>query len=172
MSHLTPEQRFWAKVNRQGPINPILKTPCWLWTHGVDSRGYGKFDNRQWGTWLAHRNAWAFTYGKPPEGLLDHHHMCPKRCVRPSHLREVTHKQNMENITGPQCNNRARSRGVRWHKGAWEAVVRHRGRYYYLGRFPSKDDAELAARVKRNQLFTHNDSDRELLRLGERRGTR
>lgn len=164
---MTPAERFWAKVNKQGPINPVLGTRCWLWTACVDGRGYGKFDNRVFGTWQAHRNAWAFVHGAPPTGLVDHHRHCPKICVNPDHLRPVTHKQNMENLAGERRNSRSQVRGVRWHRGAWEAVVRHNHHTYYLGRYASKGAAELAAVTKRNQLFTHNDADQEM-RCGNR----
>ncbi len=35
--------RFEAKVDKSGPVSPILGSPCWLWTGATDVRGYGKF---------------------------------------------------------------------------------------------------------------------------------
>ena len=37
--------RFWAKVNKDGPIpahHPELG-PCWIWTAATDPKGYGRF---------------------------------------------------------------------------------------------------------------------------------
>lgn len=36
-------KRFWAKVDKNGPIHPVLKTRCWLWTAGTNGNGYGLF---------------------------------------------------------------------------------------------------------------------------------
>src|SRR5438128_11296357 len=31
-AHVRPaSQRFWEKINKNGPIHPIIGTPCWLW---------------------------------------------------------------------------------------------------------------------------------------------
>ena len=41
---LTPEQRFWAKVNKNGPV-PAAKPelgPCWAWKP-AKAGGYGRF---------------------------------------------------------------------------------------------------------------------------------
>lgn len=41
----TLEERFWSKVDRNGPVpehRPDLG-PCWLWTAYVDAHGYGVF---------------------------------------------------------------------------------------------------------------------------------
>ena len=60
---LSPEQRFWARVDDRGE--------CWLWIgalHCGGKSGYG------WtGSKLAHRAAFEFTHGRIPDGLqLDH----------------------------------------------------------------------------------------------------
>jgi len=41
----TLEDRFWAKVDKNGPVpahRPELG-PCWIWTAARFKRGYGKF---------------------------------------------------------------------------------------------------------------------------------
>ncbi len=35
--------RFEAKVDKAGPVSPILGSPCWPWTGATDARGYPKF---------------------------------------------------------------------------------------------------------------------------------
>src|SRR5690242_17042798 len=40
---LDPEQRFWARVNKNGPVHPVLGTACWLWEGNKGRGGYGRF---------------------------------------------------------------------------------------------------------------------------------
>jgi len=83
----TLSERFWSKVNKQGPTMPHMKTCCWTWL-GCTALGYGQI-------WLdgkmkrAHRVAWFLIFGKYPEpyGL---HHCDNSLCVRPSHVYEGT----------------------------------------------------------------------------------
>lgn len=100
-----PEERFWAKVNKNGPLperRPELG-PCWLWiAHLI--KGYGRFSlgSHEAGNVQAHRYAWELLIGPIPEGLtLDH--LCRNRaCVKvvadehgPAHLEPVTHAENL-----------------------------------------------------------------------------
>ncbi|MGO2634644.1 MAG: hypothetical protein ACTH9H_12945, partial [Galactobacter sp.] len=91
--------------------------------------------------------------------------MCHNRaCVNVDHLRVVTNKQNSENRSDSQKNNTSGFRGVtksRPSSNKWIAQVRHRGRRIYLGTFADIAEAAAAARLKRVELFTHNDIDRE-----------
>jgi hypothetical protein len=92
----TPEQRFWAKVDRAGPLpeyRPELG-PCWLWTAGLNQAGYSVFwiDGR---SIQGHIYAWRLENGIAPPGKeLDHLCRSPS-CVRPSHLEPVTHLENV-----------------------------------------------------------------------------
>ena len=86
------DERFWAKVDKDGPIPdyaPQLGN-CWLWTSTTSTKGYGRFylNGR---TVTAHR----YAYGDIPDGLvLDH--LCRVRpCVRRSHLEPVTETVNI-----------------------------------------------------------------------------
>lgn len=86
-------ERFEANVNRSGPVpahRPELG-PCWLWTGGQHSKGYGKFD----GTLLAHRVAYELFVGPIATGLqIDH--LCRNHiCVNPTHLEPVTQRENI-----------------------------------------------------------------------------
>lgn len=79
--------RFWLKV---WPIGD-----CWEWRAYRNRRGYGEFRLRPGHTILAHRYAFQLAKGPIPEGLeLDHRCKNP-RCVRPSHLEAVTHRENL-----------------------------------------------------------------------------
>lgn len=93
-------ERFWAKVNKDGPSAPIswdgapLPGMCWLWEGAADAIGYGKFNP---GARLigAHRYSYQSMVGAIPAGLyLDH--LCRNpRCVNPDHLEPVTHAENV-----------------------------------------------------------------------------
>lgn len=44
-------------------------------------------------------------------------------------------------------------RGVRFHKGAWNAALRFEGKYYYLGRFDTAEDAARAYDKKSVEIY-------------------
>jgi hypothetical protein len=110
---LPAEERFWAKVDRDGPV-PITRPdlgPCALWTGGTyGSNGYGAFSPRRGEKWSAHAYAWMLAGKEVPRlesGLqLDHvcHSVdrdyctgpvCPHRlCVVVAHLEVVTAGEN------------------------------------------------------------------------------
>lgn len=152
--YFSMEDRFWMKV-RKGPN-------CWTWTGGARD-GYGTFRERHQGrTHLAHRLAYEFLIGAIPEGKLLDHRCRNTLCVNPSHLRPVTHKQNMEHKDGPHRNNK--SSGVRnvsrRRNGRYYVIVTHNGQVYRGGSFDALEEAAESARQLRLRLFTHNDLDR------------
>lgn len=75
----------------EGPFD----TPCWVWTRGTFSEGYGKvtLNGR---TQKVHRVAWKLRYGEIPDGLLirhiDDHN---KLCANPEHLCLGTYSDNL-----------------------------------------------------------------------------
>jgi hypothetical protein len=79
--------RFMARVNKTDT--------CWLWTRGINSKGYGLFHFRARDV-LAHRFAYEALVGPVPDGLeLDH--LCRVRhCVNPQHLEPVTRRVNSQ----------------------------------------------------------------------------
>jgi hypothetical protein len=93
MSTLSTADRFWRNVQRAGAND------CWLWMGVRNNDGYGIFHPNRLGanqtTIAAHRFAYQLTNSKIPDGKeLDH--LCRnRRCVNPSHLEPVTHRQNL-----------------------------------------------------------------------------
>lgn len=83
-----PKARFWANVNKT--------EYCWEWTGHKFKGGYGQF-------WMdykfigAHRQSYLWEYGSIPDGFdVDHFECDNTSCVRPSHLKAVTHAQNIQ----------------------------------------------------------------------------
>lgn len=151
-----PEERFWEKVDKSGD--------CWVWTAGKTVKGYGTFRTWPRRLVLAHRFAYESVHGEIPDGLeLDHRVTCSKSCVRPDHLRPVTHRQNQQNrsLVGQSNNKSSGVRGVTWDKqvGRWKAQVHHMGRNHNLGFYETVEAAAAAASTKRLELFTHSDAD-------------
>lgn len=98
--YVEPEIRFWAKVDKNGPLpsnRPDLG-PCWIWKGHVKPNGYGQFSLGSLGNYgkpNAHVFAYQILCGAIPEGLeLDHLCRLP-RCVNPFHLEPVTHSENI-----------------------------------------------------------------------------
>ena len=79
-------ERFWEKVDKNGPIQPHMKTQCWIWTASVMKSGYGRIGIGGSKTITAHRAAWLLIHGPIPEGKWVLHDCDEKRCVRHLHL--------------------------------------------------------------------------------------
>jgi hypothetical protein len=97
-SQRTPEQRFWLKVNKRGPV-PAHKPelgPCWLWTASLNQKtGYAQFFRRHGEPVDGHRFSYELAHGSIPE-RHDVHHTCHvRRCVNPAHLEAVTRSENL-----------------------------------------------------------------------------
>lgn len=82
---LIPAEGFWSRVKKgEG---------CWEWQGGTSDRGYGRIKvNGKMRR--AHRVAWALTHGRDPTKMVLHTCDNPS-CVRPDHLYEGNHAENM-----------------------------------------------------------------------------
>jgi hypothetical protein len=83
--HKTIEQRFWEKVDKKGPIHPILGTMCWVWTASLKKDGYGNIGIAG-KTILAHRLSWELSFGSIPDGFQVLHTCDNPPCCNPEHL--------------------------------------------------------------------------------------
>ncbi|GAA2940792.1 HNH endonuclease signature motif containing protein [Glutamicibacter bergerei] len=134
---------------------------CWQWTGAIRKDGYVSFLYRG-ETMNAHRASFMIHVGEIPPGKEIDHRCRNRSCVNPEHLRIVTTKQNSENRATESVAGKSGYRGVHWHaqSGKWRAGVMHHGVHHYLGGFDDPAEAGEAARLKRLELFTHNDIDR------------
>ena len=81
--------RFWRKVGRRS------RHECWDWLAARTSVGYGSLRIRGV-TRLAHRIAWARTFGPIPAGNELRHTCHYRRCVNPWQLVPGTRRENIQ----------------------------------------------------------------------------
>ena len=88
------EQSFWARVDKDGPLQAHMDTPCWAWI-GSKTNGYGSVPNEKAGRrkWIyAHRFSYELHLGKPKNLVC---HRCNNReCTNPEHLYDGTYSDN------------------------------------------------------------------------------
>lgn len=91
--------RFWAKVDKRGdvPLHRPRLGRCWNWTGSAYRHGYGYIWVSEIGRQRsAARYSWELVHG-PSDPALHMLHECDNpRYVRPSHVRQGTHSDNMQ----------------------------------------------------------------------------
>lgn len=144
----------------------VRESGCLVWQGAVGSHGYGMMQDDSGTSVLVHRWAYEHFVANTQSGMFIDHICGVRKCVDPEHLREVTPKQNAENITVMRKANTSGHVGVSWNPrcNLWAAYVGHNGRRYSVGYYP-KFELHVAAykiKTKRNELFTHNTFERAL----------
>jgi hypothetical protein len=113
------EERFWPKVDKNGPIpeeRPEVG-PCWLWTDVPSKDGYGYLSVGGGVKRPAHCVAYEIIVGPiPPKHDIDH--LCRnRRCVRaPDHLEPVTRRINLLRGKTKTARNAAATQCPRGHQ--------------------------------------------------------
>lgn len=95
----------------------------------------------------AHRLVWLFHHGQWPEQYIDHIDRNPQN-NRIENLRDVTHKENMQNHSFSKAN-KTGFRGVYLEGKRYYAALGVDGFLVKLGRFETADDASIAYRAGR-----------------------
>lgn len=96
---------FWERINKDGPTQPHMTTPCWVWTGCVNTGGYGSLFWRK-RPLTAHRVAWELQHGTIPDGMCVLHECDYRPCVRHTYI--GTKKNNSTLTTGQVVELRAR----------------------------------------------------------------
>lgn len=149
----TDQERFWAKIRKTDT--------CWIWT-GATTVGYGVF--RRGGENIpAHRMAFIWENGRITEGEEVDHKCFNHSCVRPDHLRLLTHSMNGQNRSGANKNSKSGVRGVYWvaARQVWLARAMLNRVSYSIGAFARLEDAEAAAIAWRREHMPASIRDRE-----------
>lgn len=113
---LTEAERFWAKVNKAGPIPAYAPHlgPCWLWLGATNDHDYGQFRTGRRANY-AHRWSYEAAVGPIPTGL-DLDHLCRvTRCCNPAHLEPVTHRVNSMRGVGLAAVNARKTHCINGH---------------------------------------------------------
>lgn len=126
LTSITPEDRFFQKVDRVGGGYPDFEDPlvrlepgcppCWIWTGTYNANGYPRYNLKSLslGT-IPYRIAWQILVGPiSPGAHLDH--LCRRPgCVNPDHLEPVTPKENALRSGNPAARNARKTRCSRGH---------------------------------------------------------
>lgn len=137
---------------------PDRPDECWEWPGSRDSFGYGMVSPRGGRTTStrmlrAHRVCYEAQVGPIPPGA-DMDHICHEpSCFNPKHVVPSTRKENCENKSGLNRDNKSGYRGVYQRSdGKWRACARHNGVLINAGTFADVHEAGAAAAALREQL--------------------
>lgn len=154
---LKPLRVIYENLGDQLDAHTDKSGDCWKWTAFKDVHGYGKQTWRGKSCW-AYRLAYENRYGPIPAGKRIDHICRNPSCVKPEHLRLATPKQNMENLSVIRA--KSGYLGVFRDRNRWRAQVGHNRVLHIRYGFSTAEEAAVAVREMRLELFTHNAADR------------
>ena len=83
------------KAHFLSKVSPEPTSGCWLWTGGLEEKGYAVLCKPNWkGHRAAHRFSYETFVGPIPDGLQIDHKCRVRSCVNPDHLEPVTSAEN------------------------------------------------------------------------------
>jgi hypothetical protein len=116
------------------------------------SVGYRVIYFVKYGVWNESRLAWLHHYGEHPAGVVDHINGV-RDDNRISNLRDVTHAQNLQNITRPRKSNRSGYLGVQTQTdGRYIVQIEANGVRHYVGFFTCPKAAHEAYKEAKRRL--------------------
>ena len=103
-----------------------------------------------------HRLIWLYVYGEMPNGILDHINRI-KTDNRIENLRIVSFSENRQNI-GKLATNKSGLKGVWFNNKAknWCASICADKKKYFVGSFPTKEEAYEAYKTYAKKLHKYN----------------
>ncbi len=132
--HLSPTfpERFWAKVDKNGPIPDQIKYPgldqCWVWTASKDEFGYGRIGvGGHAGPMIrAHVASWILHFGPVPKGQCVCHKCDNPGCPYWNHLFLGTREDNLADMRNKGRGANGDSHGRRILTSEQAAEIRRR----------------------------------------------
>lgn len=139
----TGEFRWAAKIARKVVVGKIAGT------NGGHGYRQIRVDGR---IYKAHRIAWLLTTGRWPADEVDHINGV-RTDNRIANLREATSGQNKQNLA-KRGDNTSGFPGVAYHRNGWQAQLNVNGKYRYIGRYDTPEQAAAAYAKAKAELHT------------------
>lgn len=107
----------------------------------------------------AHRLAWLYIHGVWPKLTIDHINR-NRSDNRITNLRDVSHKQNLQNAS-KRSDNKSGHPGVSWNKqrSQWVAHITHNNKHIHLGYFTTVEEAIAARKAGELKYWGHHRAD-------------
>lgn len=159
---MKPKSVIWRStlvVNPEiGTIDRVMPSGKVRENVGSNSRGYRKV-NILGKVVPVQQLIWEHVNGPIPKGMIVDHENGIRHDNRIANLRLVTPSQNTQNQHKPRKDNKSSGvKGVTFYRPdcTWQAQIRAHGKYHYLGRYKTIEEASLAYQIGAAKYHTHN----------------